>query len=66
MNWSEAESAIRDAREVVKRGDDAVQRLAKLLVGRLRVAEVSPYVLAELKRELQDFNAATKNWKAKP
>lgn len=66
MNWSEAESAIRDAREVVKRGDDAVQRLAKLLVRRLRVAEVSPYVLAELKRELQDFNAATKKWKATP
>ena len=63
MNWSEAESAIRDAREVVKRGDDAVQRLAKLLVGRLRVTEVSPYVLADLKRELQDFNAATKKWK---
>lgn len=31
------------------------------MVGRLN--KVNPYVLVKLKKELQNFNASTKNWK---
>ena len=42
--------------------DTTANKIAKFLVGRLRV--VDSYWLIILKRELSDFNAHTKRWKS--
>jgi hypothetical protein len=62
MNFDDFSQAVQNAKEDVRRGDEAVQQLCKLAAGRLRSAGVSGYVLAELKRELRDFNMVTKDW----
>lgn len=63
MNFPEARTAISDARNTVDRGDFVIRELADLLRGRLRTARVSGSTLAELKRELRDFNLTTRSWK---
>jgi hypothetical protein len=63
MNFQEAYDAINDAKETIRQGDLAAKQLAGLLVGRLRVAHVPPYVLGQLKKELRDFNTQTSRWK---
>jgi hypothetical protein len=63
MNFDDFTSAVEAAKYDIQRGDRAAAQLAKLLCGRLRTAGVSPYVLGELKRELQDFNRQTGAWK---
>ncbi|QNK65882.1 hypothetical protein [Variovorax sp. PAMC26660] len=63
MDFQEFTSAVEAAKSDIKRGDTASRNLASLLCGRLRVAGVAGYVLAELKRELQDFNRQTGTWK---
>lgn len=63
MNFEDFTTAVEVAKSDIQRGDRAAAQLAKLLCGRLRVAGVSPWVLNELKRELQDFNRQTNSWK---
>lgn len=59
--FDEIRTAVREAREQLKAADNSAGDMAALLVGRLR--HCSPYVLGKLKRELRDFNMATKEWK---
>lgn len=62
MNYDEFASAVESAEHTLRFADRAAERLASLLVGRLRKID-RPWVLAALKKELQDFNAHTKEWK---
>lgn len=63
MNWDEFNAAVEDASGTVRRGDQAVRKLANLCVGRLRSACIDDYVLVALKKELRDFNLHTLRWK---
>lgn len=53
--------AVREAENLNRAVDNQSNALAELLRGRLRT--VTPYHLATLKRELQQFNAHTGIWK---
>jgi len=61
MNYQEALSAIKDAENTLNNANEIVRKTGKLMIGRLR--QMSPYDLVRLKRELQQFNANTKEWK---
>ncbi len=65
MNYDEMCQAVAAGKRTISLGDIAVRSLAKLLVGRLKIAKVPGDVLAELKRELRDFNINTNSWKGK-
>ena len=62
MNFEEADQAIQNAEVTLRFADRIANKLARLLVGRLRKVE-SYGTLRALKRELQDFNANTQTWK---
>lgn len=62
MNYAEMDQALRDAKETLAMGDRAALSLARMLVGRLRRVE-SKYLLAQLKKELRDYDAVTGLWK---
>ncbi|NYT44580.1 hypothetical protein H0A64_07035 [Alcaligenaceae bacterium] len=53
--------AVAEARTTLRATDGVADQMADMLRGRLR--KVSRYTLAALKRELQQFNASTKEWK---
>lgn len=59
-------TAVREAREAQRNADRMADEMAGMIVGRLRVAEVTGSTLAALKRELRDFNLQTWRWKKKP
>lgn len=62
MNYDEMISGVESAEQTTRLFDSMINRFAKLLVGRLR--KVTAYgVLKALKKELQEFNAATDEWK---
>jgi len=61
MNYNEAISAINDAKNTLSKADMVVKETGHLMVGRLK--QMSPYCLAKLKKELESFNAKTKEWK---
>lgn len=61
MTFDEATDAIAGAKQTMASADRMAQELGSLLRGRLR--KVSGYVLEDLKKELRDFNAHTRNWK---
>lgn len=62
MNFDDILTGVEDAEQTSRLFDRMLNRLAKLLVGRLR--RIEGYgVLKALKRELQDYNAATETWK---
>ncbi len=63
MTYQEMLEAQRDAEQTIRNGDRAVRALAKLTVGRLRLADVDRNVCEKLKRELKDFNMQTLQWK---
>lgn len=54
--------ALRDARETQRAADRVAEQCAEMVAGRLR--KVSQHELRKLKRELQDFNATTGQWKS--
>lgn len=54
-------AAFADAKATVQRADLIAGQLAEILTGRLR--RVPGGTLAELKRELADFNLKTYRWK---
>jgi hypothetical protein len=63
MKFGELHSAIKDAENTMQMADNAANKMAGLLCGRLR--KVKPvFILRRLKRELQDFNACTGEWKS--
>jgi hypothetical protein len=62
MNYTGWTEGLEDAKKTMERADDAANTFARTLVGRLR--KVSRSTLAQLKRELRDFNIQTKEWKS--
>lgn len=61
--WDEVRTALSAAREINSACDASVSSMASIIVGRLRV--VGNYrVLAELKKELRDYDAGKKRWKS--
>lgn len=61
--FDEMSRAVQQARDIDRAVDSQLNSMADLLRGRLR--KVGPDYLAELKRELRDFNMQTRRWKAK-
>lgn len=59
--FDEMRAAVAEAEQTMRAADDAAHKLACILRGRLK--HVSAYVLVELKRELQNFDAHKKEWK---
>ena len=65
MTFDEFSQAVAEAETIERRANDAVQRLARICAGRLRVSKVSGYVLAQLKQELRDFDMRTHTWRTR-
>ena len=63
MTFDESEQAINEANQTLRMADRMADKLAHLLINRLRKVS-SSWVLQELKRELKDFNAHTGYWKS--
>lgn len=63
MTLADMENAVEDARRTLAQADRATARLAGMLRGRLRRADIPPYILKALKRELADYNMHTGTWK---
>jgi arabinogalactan endo-1,4-beta-galactosidase len=63
MRFDEVTAAIEDATRTVNQADRIVKDLAHLCAGRLRKANVSSWVLQDLKRELANYNIHTSSWK---
>jgi len=61
MDFNDMVNAVNDAEQTLKRAELYSNRLAKLLVGRLK--HVNYTVLCKLKKELSNFNAKTGEWK---
>lgn len=60
--------AVRDARNTVTRATSLNSEIAKILVGNLRSVTRNNYysshtILVALKKELTQYNAATRTWK---
>lgn len=54
--------AVQEAEQTMRAADNVAGHMANILRGRLRQVS-SGYVLADLKRELRDFDMTTKEWK---
>lgn len=63
ITWNEMTQAVADAQETIRIADSRVNKMAHMISGKLRSAEVTPYALRELKRELKNFNMQTHQWK---
>jgi hypothetical protein len=66
MKFEEFESAFNDAQSTLWKVDHISQKLAEMLIGRLRLASktyAGARYVAKLKRELRDFNMQTLKWK---
>lgn len=61
MLWDDFYKAVDEAENTLRQADQAANKMAKLLRGRLR--KVDSWYLKELKRELQDFDACRQVWK---
>lgn len=61
MDLYDMRREISAARRTLENADEVAQQLAYLLEGRLR--HVNQRTLANLKKELRDFNAHTGTWK---
>jgi hypothetical protein len=64
--FEEMVAAVNEAKETLRLADSISDRMAKMLVGRLRRVSLSwggDSALADLKRELRDFNMQTLKWK---
>lgn len=62
MNFSEMLEAIKEAKDTIHNADSYISNFVEVITGRLRVAGVSRYKLAALKKELRDFNSNTGKW----
>lgn len=63
MQYSDIRQARVQAQGEVLKADTAVRGAVELIAGRLKVANVAPWLLRNLKRELKDFNMRTDEWK---
>lgn len=57
--------AMTEAEITMRAADEVADRMARMLSGRLRKVQ-SNHVLAQLKRELRDYNIQTGDWKDRP
>ena len=55
--------AVEQAHTTIRRADMVAGKMARILKGRLRTADIPNHVLCELKKELKDFNMHTGEWK---
>jgi len=60
MTLTDMEQAVSEAEDTIRKSDMMATMMARLIRGRLK--HVSSYVLKDLKRELQKFNAHTQTW----
>jgi hypothetical protein len=60
--WQAVNALLSDMREAQRQTENNGNAMIDLLVPNLR--NLSPYRLARLKRALQDFNSAKKEWKS--
>jgi hypothetical protein len=58
--FAEFDLAVKEAGVTMRAADQVAGQMAQLLRGRLR--QCSGYALADLKRELRDFNIQTRAW----
>ena len=63
MNISEALSAVTDARSTIDAADQVIRDTAEMMRWRLELAKVNRWALADMKRELRDFNLTTLEWR---
>ena len=63
MTFDEMTEAVEEAERTIRMADIATRKVAKLIIGRLRSIKTPSWVLAELKRELRDYNIHTGQWK---
>lgn len=61
--FDDIELAVREAHTTIRRADIVNRRVANMLRWRLKVAQVDHSTLYDLKRELQDYNMHTAQWK---
>ena len=67
MRFNEMIEAMTEAENTLRLADEQAMKMAKLLRGRLRRASRSYFgarAVADLKRELRDFNMQTHRWKS--
>lgn len=67
MRFNEMVEAMTEAETNFILADEQAEKMAKLLRGRLRRAAASyrgAQFVADLKRELRDFNIQTRRWKS--
>ena len=62
MNFDDMKKAVNDAEATLRFADIATKDMVGMVKGRLRMAY--GYDLAELKKELREFNAVTHEWKS--
>lgn len=60
--WDDMRRAVAESRDTLAAADSVSTEMANLLRGRLRNV-LNEYALADLKRELRDFNIKTREWK---
>ncbi len=61
MNTEQMRQAMQEAKQTMRAADNCANDLAECLVGRLK--GVSTYKLAQLKKELANYNIHTGRWK---
>lgn len=61
MRFDEAHKAVEEAKATLRAVDGVADKLADMLVGRLR--KVSGYTLKQLKAELRFFDSRTARWR---
>jgi hypothetical protein len=61
MTWDEMNQAVSNAEGTMRLVDSMITRMVSMIIGRLRKCD-NRYHLVRLKRELQRFNANTKQW----
>ena len=62
MTFNELAEAIEDAEVTMRRADAVTDEIVVILRGRLRQVG-NTWALADLKRELRDFNMQTLEWR---
>ena len=63
MSVYKIQTEIEAAKRIVRAGNDALRQMANVLNGKLRSCDAWGSDLVALKKELQNFNAHTKEWK---
>jgi len=63
VTFDDIYEAVSDAKITIERADNVIDKIARLISGRLRSAQVSASALKKLKRELRNFNIHTGTWK---